>query len=347
MRCLADFILDSDLRFPDGSGSFAIQGPNGSYELALANIEGSHEASGGVLSAQLIFETESLHTGRDDARFLLAQVLNCLSYATNRSFSLKLLKRLIDWTPGAVEREAIIFVETPEWDSAEPELTKDYLKTSERLLAMQSGEEHQRALRWYRLALKATNIEEQFSYFWFALEISAECQKGTEKVPSKCPKCRNALRCERCNEVPMHRRYPGEAIQQTVERVHPKGAEEIFKALQTIRHTLMHGGRIESVIDELPCTAEQAINKLAFITWHSMDVMFSNPDPQKEAGPLHFGYLDSFVRRTLVAGAHVKTTLKAGGDPNDPRLADFPNFDFTVENRPSEEHKRSPETDPK
>ena len=35
MRCLADFILDSDLRFPDGEGACTLKGPDGSFELTL------------------------------------------------------------------------------------------------------------------------------------------------------------------------------------------------------------------------------------------------------------------------------------------------------------------------
>jgi hypothetical protein len=145
-------------------------------------------------------------------------------------------------------------------------------------LAMSSGEEQQAAMRWYRLAIQASIIEEQFSYFWFALEIASENLKGTEKVPSKCPRCQGPLFCEKCGDHPTHRRYPGEAIRQLIQRVHPEGADEIFNTLQTIRHTLMHGGRISSVISELPRDEQEAVNKLAFVTWQAISIMFSKPD---------------------------------------------------------------------
>ncbi|MHB8482039.1 MAG: methylamine utilization protein MauJ [Nitrospiria bacterium] len=177
-------------------------------------------------------------------------------------------------------------------------------------------------MRWYRLAIQAEGLEEQFSYFWFALEIAAESLKGKEKVPSKCPRCQGNLFCETCKEYPMHRRYAGEAIQQVIQSVHPENPEEVFKTLQLIRHTLMHGGRLSSVLDQLPCDEQQAVNKLASVTWQAIGRMFSNPDPRPEE-PLNFGYCDNLIRRTLVVGVHIKTRL-IRGDPNNPQLADFP-----------------------
>jgi hypothetical protein len=265
MRCLAEFVLDSDLCLKAGEGPFTLNGPDST--LTLSNIGTDDALPDAVLSAQLIFEADSFKNIREVASGKLTEALNCLTFATNRKFSLRLLKRVIDWTPGIVTRNATIYVETPEWDVAEPALDSAFMDTAERLLAMQSGDELKAAMRWYRMGIQAPNLEEQFSYFWFALEIAAETLKGSEKVASKCPQCQGPLFCEKCCDYPTHRRYPGEAIQQTIRRVHPAGADEIFKTLQLIRHTLMHGGRIISVVDRLPCDEQQAVNKLAFVTW--------------------------------------------------------------------------------
>lgn len=98
----------------------------------------------------------------------------------------------------------------------------------------------------------------------------------------------------------MHRRYRGEAIRQLIERVHPENAE-VFETLQLIRHCLMHGRRIASVLDQLPCDGHQALNRLAVVAWRAIGLMFGNPDPRPES-PLTLGYCDDLVRRTLVAG---------------------------------------------
>lgn len=333
MRCLADFIIDSDLCLNDGTSLLTLTDPNNDFTLTLSNAESDSENIDAVLSAQLIFEASSFENIRDVACDKLARALNALTYATNSKFVQILLKRVIDWTPGIIERQAIIYVETPELDMAEPVLDNAYIDTARRLLAMQSGEKQQAALRWYRLGVQADNLEEQFSYFWFALEIAAEYSKGTEKIPSKCPKCKQPLFCECCGEHPTHRRYAGEAIQQLIARVQQINSDEVFKTLQIIRHTLMHGGRISSVLNQLPCTDEEAVNKLAFVTWQAIGFMFTkaDPDPSK---PLELGYRDSLVRRTLVAGANITTKMQ--GDPNNPQLADFPSIQFKVTHAPND-----------
>lgn len=323
MLCLADFALDSDLCLAPGAAPLSLRGPGGVFTLMLSNSDKPAESNAVVLSAQLTFEADAFDRKLKDVAYSkLSDILDFLAFTTSRKFSVVRLRRLIDWTPGLQERDAIIFHETPEWDLAEPELDQKFMDTAERLLAMNSGTDQNTAMRWYRLGLQAGVLEEQFSYFWFALEIAAETMKGKEKIPSKCPRCQGKLFCETCKDYPLHRRYAGEAIQQLVETVHPENTEEIFKTLQLIRHTLMHGGRISSVQDRLPCTEQEAVNKLALVTWRAIESMFSNPDPRPDE-PLNFGYCDNLVRRTLSFGVHIKTTL-VRGDPNNPQLVDFP-----------------------
>jgi hypothetical protein len=48
-------------------------------------------------------------------------------------------------------------------------------------------------------------------------------------------------------------------------------------------------------------------------------------DPKWEA-PLNFGVAERFVRRKLVANAHVK--LGYPGDPDNPKIEDFPTINF-------------------
>jgi hypothetical protein len=323
MQCLADFIIDSDLCLAPDTDPLTLQGPGRAFSLTLSNAGKTAEVPDAALSAQLIFEASAFDKGLGDVAYdKLSEILNCLAFTTSRKFTVKRLKRLIDWTPGLEERDAIIYHDTPEWDSAEPALDARFLDTAERLLAMNSGEDQTTAMRWYRLAIQAEVLEEQFSYFWFALEIAAEAMKGKDKIPSKCPRCQGKMFCETCKDYPLYRRYAGEAIQQVVETVHPTDAEQVFKTLQLIRHTLMHGGRISSIRNQLPCTEQEAVNKLALVTWQAISRMFTNHDPRADE-PLNFGYCDNLVRRTLTFGVHMKTTL-VGGDANNPQLANFP-----------------------
>lgn len=329
MRCLADFDLDSDLCLEPTANALTLNGPSESFSLTLSDAEHNPLQPKSVLTAHLIFEAPTFDkTLRNLALAKLSECLNFLTFTTNRKFEIVCLKRIIDWTPGTVHRQAFIYAERPEWDFAEPALDQRFIETAHRLLTMSSGSsEQQEAMRWYRRAIQSSNIEEQFSCFWFALEIIAEALKGPEKVPSKCPRCQGPLFCESCGEHPLHRKYVGPAIQDLIGHIHPDNSDEVFKTLQTIRHTLMHGGRISSVIDRLPCDEEQAVTKLASITWRAISQTFTKPDPQPDT-PLDFGYVDNVARRTMVAGAHMTTEMP--GDPHHPRIIDFPKVDISI-----------------
>jgi len=71
-------------------------------------------------------------------------------------------------------------------------------------------------------------------------------------------------------------------------------------------------------------TNSRSSNKLAFVAWHAIGLMFGKPDPYPET-PLTFGFCDNLARRTLVARVRVVTTMLRG-DSNNPQIADFPTF---------------------
>lgn len=331
MRLLADFIVESDLCLPQDSASLEVRDPMQNWVLMLSNIEPAPGATSATLAARLAFDhTEMMDTARDRANERMAEALNALVFATNRRFEVRELRRILDMTPGKVERDALIFHTSPIGDCMEPALTSEFTDSASRILAMRSSDSAQSAaMRWYRLGIGESSFEQQFNYFWFALEIVSQALKSTEKRYSQCPHCRGKLYCEACKTYPMHRPYPGEAIRDTVQLVHPSDGAAVFETLQKVRHTLMHGDRIESIASKLPCTPQQAVDKLAQVTWSAIGSMFDKPDPAAEKD-LVLGYPETVVRGSVIARVHMITTLKPGADPNNPRLEDFAEPEFTM-----------------
>jgi hypothetical protein len=328
MLVLADFLLDSDLCLRDGAAPITIRPPNSEFSITISNATAADRASGDVvLSGQLTFNSDVFDkTLRAVALEKLGSALNLLVFTTRRKLALTRLKQIIDWTPGLTDRRAFIYAETPEWEIATPGFSHLYADTIERLLAMDPMVEQQSAMRWFRRGIEATTMEDQFSYFWFSLEIAAEALKGPERVPSKCPKCKSPLYCEQCRTHPEHRRYPGEAIRQVVERFYPKTADEMFEPLQLIRHTLMHGGRVASLVGKLPGDAQSAVNIMAYVSWHAILLMFRKLPPDQQ--PISVGYKDQFVHQTIVGTADM--TIRMPGDPNNPKIEDFPAVDVKI-----------------
>jgi hypothetical protein len=264
MRVLADFVVESDLCIPEQAAPLVIRSDLANAEATLTNIGAGSPEEAAELACRLVFDAPRFDEAQQVANETVVRTINCLAYATNRKFAVRHLLKLVEWDPGLKERQAVIFHHSPMDDRAQPELGAEFARTTERLMAMQSDPRQANAMRWYRLGIQSLNIEEQFSYFWFALEIAAQTLKRPEKVNSKCPQCHQKLYCETCQKHPTHRPFPADAIRQVVERVHPHNCAEVFETLQKMRHTLMHGERLEAVADELPCTEEQAVNKLAY-----------------------------------------------------------------------------------
>jgi hypothetical protein len=331
MEILADYELSSDLRLPDGAPPMVISSEVHQFRATITNI-GLETQEEGTLACRLVFGAPDFEHSENLADQKVVKLVNALAYTTNRKFAVDQLRKIIEWTPGIRQRRAHLFQRAPLDHRAEPALTPEFGQTAEHLLDRQSDDQQHSAMRWYRLGIQSDSPEEQFSYFWFALEIAAQVLKSTDRAPSRCPVCRGPLYCERCETHPTHRPYPGEAIRQVIARVQAENPGEIFETLQKIRHTLMHGDRLATIEHELPCTTDQAVTKLAQVTWNAIAALFDTPTGAVP-NQLMFGQPDTVLRHTLVARVDVLTELLA--DHENPRIENFPNFNFSVDFRMS------------
>jgi len=284
----------------------------------------------GTLACRIVFEAPGLINSEAVAFQKIVTLINALAYTTNRKFAVYKLHKLIEWTPGIRGRHARIFHSSPLDHRAEPSLVLGFGRTAEYLIECQGNDKQQSAMRWYRLGIQGGAPEEQFSYFWFALEIAAQVLKSTDRVPSKCPVCRGALYCEDCKDHPTHRPYSGDAIRQVVARFQPENPDDVFDALQKIRHTIMHGDRLSSIEAQLACTVDEAVTKLAQIAWNAIAVLFddSRATPPQ---PLMFGQPETMLRRTVFAALDVMIELLR--DHDYPRIENFPDVNISMEYR--------------
>ena len=181
------------------------------------------------------------------------------------------------------------------------------MDTVERLVAMHDNEVSQSAMRWYRLGIRSEIAEEQFSYFWFAIEIVAAKLKEVGKITPSCPKCSADLFCPTCNETQYRQRFGSEAIANLIRAVAPDGSDldELVKTLFKIRNTLQHGRRIGSIADTLPCTEKQAVAVLANVAWRAISKLADWDKDPRPFSALDFVSIENVVHKHLVVSAVV------------------------------------------
>lgn len=326
MRCLADLELVADLCFIDSYEAFNISHQSGRFEFYVKNLTSTELDGQMLLSAQIIFDAENIEAAEDLSKSLLAEVLNALAFVTNAGFTLHRLVKIVDWTSGIDERQVLFFTSPKRVDPSAPLLERVLLESAELMLSLELDSPVKSAMRWFRLGVGADVLEEQFQYFWFALEIIAEIKKPTEKVYDACPKCQSPLFCEACKTHPDHRPFPKQAIEHLVSKITGDQSGEVFHTLNTVRNTLMHGRQLQDAEPDLPYESYKVVDKLGKIVWNSLASIL--PAKYAEKRPVHL-LPNTYIRHELTAAVHA--TIKFPKGPNGQCIEFIRNLKPTVE----------------
>jgi hypothetical protein len=330
MKVAVQIHVSSSLCLSDDSARHTITEPSGAFVATISNNPDAGPFARRALRVDMVFEAPSLDEVRNLTLDKLVPLLNALAFTTGASFSDPVVVQAFDWTPGLTEREARYF-SSPQALISAPALSGELLETAERVMAMHVDDVSRSAMRWYRLGLRASDPEEQFSYFWYAVEIVAEALKESGKIAPTCPQCKSDLYCPSCDAVPSRRRFGTEAIEDLICSVAPRGADtnELVRTLFKIRNTLQHGRRFSSIIDRLPCTDDQAVNVLASIAWRGITRLADQERDTRPGETMEMMLPEDVINRTMTVGAQVWTQLN-GGDPDDPDLRFAPDIDISL-----------------
>lgn len=330
MRVAVELLATSDLVFSNSAAQFNFTDPSGHFTATLENNPQAGPFSKRSIMAVLVFEVEDLSEAREKALDYFAIFQNALTFTTGAVISNVIPTKAFEWEPGLTQRQARYFA-TNETVIAREVLDADLVQTAERIAAMHSDDVSQSVLRWYRFGIRADLPEEQFSYFWFAVEIAAEALKEAGKIAPKCPICNSSLYCDTCGKIPERRRFSSEAIEDLIQSVAPPSAnkDELCKTLFKIRNTLQHGRRIESIIESLPCSEEQAVNTLARIAWRAITKLADQDADPLPNEPLHLVQVEDVQNKTMILSANVVTALM-GSDHDNPNMKNAPEIGMTM-----------------
>ena len=196
MQCVANYEIKSDVSVGRDDTWLKIMHPKGLYKARIRNITRTDFSTPFLLTLHLTFETPSLQEAREIADERLADCLNMLAFIANSTFRRHRIRQIVDCTPGEDMRNILFWGDAIENEDPQPILNPKLMSSVERMMAFDQPPSIRRALRWYRLGIQALSPDDQFQYFWFALEILAVYQKAQAVVPDKCPHCESDLFCK-------------------------------------------------------------------------------------------------------------------------------------------------------
>lgn len=307
MECVGNFEINSECSVVHDDQVLRIAHPRGLYRARIQNIKRQDFKSHFRLSLHLYFDAPNLNESRDIAITLLAECLNMLAFTTGSKFEYHRIRQIVDATPGIEGmRDVLVWTDSIQYEDPQPFLDDDIPGAIEKLSVSEIPPAIRRALRWYRLGVNADVPDDQFTYFWFAIEIVAEHAKSTEKVSDKCSKCGSALFCETCNDHPSHRPYPKQAIRSLMFAADTECDEETVKLLDKTRNSLMHGATLSEIEAEHADLEDHIVDILGRILFKALVTQFPH---ELFDGSLAMGFPSTFVHRTATGIVHMQTVV--------------------------------------
>lgn len=311
MQYIANYEIESEVSVVSDGVRLKLNHPNGLFQVHIKNIVRVDYSTPFLLSLQIIFEAPSLMETQDIAQNKLVECLNMLAFVTGAGVRRHRTKQIVDCTPASGMRDCLIWADSVGHEDPHPILDQNIILSIERFLQFDPPPAVRRALRWYRIGVNASVPEDQFQYFWFALEILAEFQKAPGKVTDQCPACKSPLYCETCRTHPTHRPYAKQAIRTLVQLVESACKEETLDALDTARNAIMHGATLKEIENKLPESDEYIVDVLGKILFKALLHQFPR-DLFKEE--VRVGIPSTYGRRAMTGIAHVSTIVPKGQD---------------------------------
>jgi hypothetical protein len=312
MECVANYEIKTECSLVADDLVLRLKHPKAIYRARIQNIPRLVYTTPFLLSLHLYFDAPTLDEAEDIADGFLADCLNMLAFTTGSRFQRHRIRQIVDATPSQNGiRSLLMWSDQIEYEDPQPFLREDTARTIERLMEFDMPPAIRRAMRWYRLGVNETNPDDQFVNFWFALEIVAEFQKSTGKVPDRCPQCQSPLYCESCKTHPVHRPYAKQAIRALLKAADKDCDDATIELLDKTRNSLMHGSTLDEIEESLPQPHEQIVDILGRLLWKALILQFPR---EMFDGTLAMGYPSTYVHRTLRGVAHMQTVVPANAD---------------------------------
>ena len=235
----------------------------------------------------------------------------------------------MDWSPWLREREYVQFSNPPGFDSPYAVLDDEAFGSAIRLLNSDLSSTLRRAIRWHANGVTSEYTDDQFYYFWLAVELVAIETKIPAPVHDACPKCRGPLFCNSCGMAPTHKPYPKQAIRAVFQKHVSDHPDKFFKDADAFRNAMMHGEDLTAVEQSRGVTLERIVNTLGHLSWTALlSTVMSRLATAGQTEQLPVLQTNLFVHYQLNVGLNMTVTTR---DPDNPSLADLPKIEMSIE----------------
>jgi hypothetical protein len=325
-RFLGNWEVESDIILPPEPPFIRHDHPQGLYTAFFRNIPEKRNELTYILM-QLIFDAPTIQEAKSVGEVTAKHFLEYLSFASNMKARLRSILHIFNWERDSKQiREAIYFSRSyPNNDAPFEALDNELLDTIALLQTHPLAPRLKRALKWFSTALAARSPDDQFTYFWFVVELVAQLAKEPTAIPDKCPTCKTPLYCPHCEATPLHRPYPKQAIEQLFHKVINDTPAQFYAVAADARNMLLHGEEASAIEAKHKIEFPIFVNHLGQLAWYAIVSQFG---PVLSGKRVHFCQTNSFVNYNITGNAHVQIGFVPNFDNPDP--THFPKVEMTL-----------------
>jgi hypothetical protein len=327
---LANCEVEAHLSLAEGNKVMRYDHPTATYTVFLRDQSVEPGSDPPLLSAQMVFAAPSLREAKFIVQDHMKEFLDYLTLVTNCKFRLHKILQVFNWEPGNGMREAIYYAGSADHNIPMPAISGDLFNTIALMQAEAISTRLRRALKWFGNAVASVYQDDQFTYFWFVIEVLAQIIKEPTPVPDRCPVCRGPLHCPACGISHLHRPYPKQAIQQLFAKHVNNGWEKSYAVMNDVRNRLMHGEEVKTIEADLKISFAQVVDDLGKVAWVAIINQFV---PRLAGKGVHFIETNTYVHLNMSMGAHIQVGFMPNF--NDPKPEHFPKVQLTMTSRPA------------
>jgi hypothetical protein len=324
-RFLGNWEVETDIILPKDIPFLRYDTSDSAYTVFLRNVLQPREGLT-YLSMQVVFDASDLSHAKETGQQVAKEFLDYLTLVSSLKLRLRRLFQIFNWELGAGMRECLYFSPSASHDDAPYEaLDAKILETVAILQKQPLNPRLRRAMKWFANGVASPFPDDQFTYFWFVVELIAQLVKNPSPIPDRCPMCQEPLHCTSCGTTPLHRPYPKQAIKQLFTKYGPKAADAFYHRASEARNMLLHGEETLSIEAALKINFAELVDDMGKIAWVSLVNQFS---------PVMIGTTPSFIRTSRFVQMNLTGTahMHVGFTPNfeNPDPAHFPKVEFTM-----------------